>query len=136
MTAVHVAGIRPGEVVGSGAHADLLHDDVGAVAVAGDQQPGVVGAELIAAAVPAETGVRYALGDRTGDLEAERAPGERNTLAELAGRVVDVTSLALEYQVGQAAAMSLAQMFSAGASITMALCANRSAWPGSRRSGQ
>jgi hypothetical protein len=44
------------------------------------------------------------------------------------------TSVALEYQVGQAAAaVSLAQMVSAGASMMMMLCANRSARPDGRR---
>jgi hypothetical protein len=89
VTTVHVAGIGLGEVSRSGAQADLFHDDVGAVAVAGDEQPGVIGAQLIAGAVPADTGVRDVLGDRAGDLEAERGPVERDTLAERAGWAVD-----------------------------------------------
>src|ERR1700746_3795934 len=49
----------------------------------------MVRAQLIAGAVPADTGKRDALGDRAGDLEAERGPVEGDTLAEPAGRVVD-----------------------------------------------
>ena len=89
VTAVHVAGIGLDEVSRGGAHSGLFHDDVGAGAVAGDEQPGVIGAQVIAGAVPADTGVRDVLGDRAGDLEAERGPVDVDTFAERAGRVVD-----------------------------------------------
>ena len=54
----------------------------------GDKQPGE-GAQLITGPVPADTGVRDVLGDRAGDLAAERDPVEGDTLAERAGRVID-----------------------------------------------
>src|SRR5260370_5260006 len=47
------------------------------------------GAQLIAGAVPAGTGVRAGLGDCAGGREAERGPVEGDALAEGAGRVVD-----------------------------------------------
>src|SRR3984885_14462995 len=51
--------------------------------------------------------------------------------------LLTTTSVAFEYQGGQAsAAVSVAQIFSTGALMTIALCANRSAWAGSKPSGQ
>jgi hypothetical protein len=67
VTAVHVAGVCLGKIFRRVAHAYLLHDDVGAVVVAGDEQPGVIGAQLIGGAVPADALVRDVLGDRAGD---------------------------------------------------------------------
>jgi hypothetical protein len=49
----------------------------------------VIGAQLIAVAVPAEAGVRGELGDLAGDLEAERCPVEGDILVELARSVID-----------------------------------------------
>ena len=89
MTAVHVARIGLGEISRGAAHSGLFHDDVGAVAVAGDEPPRVKGTQLVPDAVPAETGARDVRGDRAGDLEAERGPVEGDTVAERAGRVVD-----------------------------------------------
>jgi len=89
----------------------------------------VIGAELSAGAVPADTGVRDALGDRAGDLEAECGPVEGDTLAEGAGWVVDDDVAGVGVPGG--GVDELGQMVPAGASMTMVLCANRSAWPGS-----
>ena len=137
VTAVHVAGIGLGEVSRGGAQADLFHDDVGAVAVAGNEQPGVIGAQLIAGAVPTDVGVRDELGDLAGDLEAECFPVEGNMALSWPEGSLTTTSVAFEYQPGQAsAAVSVAQIFSTGALMTIALCANRSAWTGSKPSGQ
>jgi hypothetical protein len=127
-----MAGIGLGEVSRGGAQAGLFHDDVGAVAAAGDEQPGVIGAQLIAAAVPADTGGRDALGDRAGDLEAECGPVEGDTLAEGAGWVADDDVAGVGVPGGPGGGGDeLGQMVLAGASMTMALYANRSAWPGS-----
>src|SRR5580658_7415862 len=76
VAAVHVAGIGLGQVPRGGAGIGFFHYDVGAAVLAGDQQPGVVGALLVAGAVPADAGVRDVLGDGASDLEAERGPVE------------------------------------------------------------
>jgi hypothetical protein len=103
-------------VLCSVAHADFFHDDIGAISEAGDEQPGVISTQLIAVAVPAEAGVRGELGDLAGDPEAERFPVETDILAELARRVTDDDV--------------------AGVRMTTTLCAKRSAWAGSKPSGQ
>jgi hypothetical protein len=64
---VHVAWVCLDEMLGAVAEADFLHDDVGAV-LTGHEQPGVVGLETFAAAVPAKARVRNELGDGAGDL--------------------------------------------------------------------
>jgi hypothetical protein len=89
VAAVHVAGIGLGQVPRGGAGIGFFHYDVGAAVVAGDQQPGVVGAQLVAGAVPADAGVRDVLGDGASDLEAERGPVEGDAVAEGSGGVVD-----------------------------------------------
>jgi hypothetical protein len=137
VAAMHVAGIGEGEVSCSVAHADFFHDNVRAVAGSGEEEPGVKGPQLIAGAVPTDVGVRDELGDLAGDLEAECFPVEGNMALSWPEGSLTTTSVAFEYQPGQAsAAVSVAQIFSTGALMTIALCANRSAWTGSKPSGQ
>jgi hypothetical protein len=98
VTTVHVAGI------GVGAGASLFHYHVGGSLVARLEQPGVVGQPLVCLAVPADAGAGLEFVDGAVDARAEGDPVEGDVGAEESAGALTVTSLALEYQSGQAVA--------------------------------
>ena len=97
----------------------------------------MVGQPLVCLAVPADAGRGLEFVDGAVDVRAEGDPVDVTPAPRSPLEALTVTSLALEYQSGQAVAwMRCSQIFPCGAAITMSLWAKRSACSGTMPCGQ